>query len=166
MSRVYPRYAIAAVAAVLIKNNRILLVKRGHPPGAGKWSIPGGALEPGEKLVDAAKRELKEETGLEAEAIGILWVLNNIVYDEKRNPLYHYLIVDVLFNPDTIKGELRPGGDAVDVKWFEINELSKVPGVSRTTLQLIRRIRRYGYIYLPIEEVDHISVSITRNQCE
>jgi ADP-ribose pyrophosphatase YjhB (NUDIX family) len=158
LNRTYPRYAIAAVAAVLIKNNKILLVRRGHPPGQDKWSIPGGALEPGEKLVEAAKRELREETGLDAEAIGVLWILNNIVYDKKGRTLYHYLIADLLFDPETIRGELKPGGDAVDAKWFEVSQLISNPEVSKTTKRLVRRIEKYGYTYLPIEEIDHVTI--------
>lgn len=158
MNRIYPLYAIAAVAAVLIKDNKILLVRRGHPPGQGKWSVPGGALEPGEKLVEAAKRELREETGLDAEAIGVLWILNNIVYDKEGRTLYHYLIADLLFDPETIRGELKPGGDVVDARWFEVSQLIDNPEVSKTTKQLVRRIEKYGYTYLPIEEIDHVTI--------
>ncbi|MDW8010472.1 MAG: NUDIX domain-containing protein, partial [Sulfolobales archaeon] len=94
--REYPRYAIAAVAAVLLRDGRILLVKRKYPPAIGKWSLPGGVIESGEKLVEAAKRELKEETGLDAEPLGILWILNNIVMDTSGRVKYHYLITDIL----------------------------------------------------------------------
>lgn len=158
MSRVYPQYAIAAVGAVLLQDNKVLLVKRGYPPGLGKWSIPGGVVEAGEKLVEAAKRELKEETGLEAEPLGILWVLNNIVLDEEKRALYHYIIVDILFDPSTIKGALRPGGDVLDVAWFKLSELLSLEEVSSTAKRLVRRIEKYGLITLPLEDVDHISV--------
>lgn len=158
MERTYPRHAIAAVATVLIKEGKILLVKRGYPPGLGKWSIPGGVVEAGEKLVDAARRELKEETGLEAEPLGILWVLNNIVYDKERRALYHYLIVDVLFDSTTIKGELKPGSDVLGASWFDLNEVLNSPDVSRTTKRLIKRIEKYGIQTLPLEGVDHESV--------
>jgi len=158
VERIYPRHAIAAVAAVLIKEGRILLVKRGYPPGLGKWSIPGGVVEAGEKLVDAAKRELKEETGLEAEPLGILWVLNNIVYDGGKRVMYHYLIVDILFDSTTTRGELRPGSDVLDTSWFDLGEALSSPNVSRTTKRLIKRIERYGIQVLPLEDVDHESV--------
>lgn len=158
LERLYPRCAIAAVAIVLIKDNKILLVKRGYPPGLGKWSVPGGVIEAGERLVEAAKRELKEETGIEAEPLGVLWVLNNIVYDGEGRVLYHYLVVDILFDPATVRGEMRPGGDVVDVSWFDINEVLGLPDVSRTTKRLIMRIHKHGLVMIPIDEVDHISV--------
>lgn len=158
MERLYPRCAIAAVAIVLIKDGKILLVKRGYPPGLGKWSVPGGVIEAGERLVEAAKRELKEETGLEAEPIGILWVLNNIVYDREGKVLYHYLVVDMLFDSATVRGEMRPGSDVVDVSWFDINEVLELPDVSRTTKRLVTRIQKHGLVTLPIDDVDHVSV--------
>jgi ADP-ribose pyrophosphatase YjhB (NUDIX family) len=157
-SRVYPRYAIAAVGAVMLRGDEILLVRRGYPPGLGKWSIPGGVVEPGERLGEAAKRELKEETGLEAEPIGILWVLNNIVRDEAGRVKYHYLIVDILFDPSTIRGEIRPGGDVTGVSWFKVDEVLTSPEVSRTVKRLIERIEKQGLTYIPIDGVDHETI--------
>ncbi|MEM4487820.1 MAG: NUDIX hydrolase [Desulfurococcaceae archaeon] len=151
----YPRYAIASVAAVLVNKNKILLVKRGHPPGLGRWSLPGGVIEAGERLEEAARRELKEETGLDADPLGILWVLNNVVYDQSKRVLYHYLIVDILFNPDTVRGELKPGGDAADVAWFEIDELASIKEISKTVRSLVSRIKKYGLNTLPLEGINH-----------
>ncbi|MGC8983147.1 MAG: NUDIX hydrolase [Desulfurococcaceae archaeon] len=153
-NREYPRHAIAAVGAVLIRDGKILLVKRRYPPGKGKWSVPGGVLEPGEKLVEAARRELLEETGLEAEPRGVLWILNNVVYDENRRVLYHYLIVDVLFDPDTVRGEPKPGSDAEEVAWIDLAEAKSRTDVSRTVKRLIERIEKYGLTTLPLEGVD------------
>ncbi|MEM4756727.1 MAG: NUDIX hydrolase [Desulfurococcaceae archaeon] len=156
MSRLYPAYPIAAVGAVLIDNDEILLVRRAYPPGKGKWSIPGGAMERGERIGEAAKRELKEETGIEAEPTGILWVLNNIVLDERGDVKYHYLILDVLFDPKSIKGSLRPGGDVVDVAWISLRSAVNAADVSRTVKKLINRILKYGLTTLPLEDVDNI----------
>lgn len=155
VERAYPKYAIASVAAVLVNNNEILLVRRGHPPGLGRWSLPGGVIEAGEKLGVAAKRELKEETGLEAEPIGVLWVLNNIVYDQFKKVQYHYLIVDILFDSQTIRGDPRPGGDVIDVAWFKLDEITNMRDVSRTVKSLIARIKKFGLTTLPLESVDH-----------
>lgn len=156
--RLYPRFGIAAVAAVLIKDGRVLLVERGYPPAAGKWSFPGGVIEAGERLGEAAKRELFEETGLEAEPLGILWVLNNIVRDSSGRVKYHYLIIDILFDPNSVRGEPRPGGDAKNIAWVPIEEALSLPNVSRTVKKLLNRVLKHGLSYIPLEDVDNESV--------
>ncbi|MCX8209137.1 MAG: NUDIX hydrolase [Sulfolobales archaeon] len=157
MVREYPRYAIAAVAAVLLRDGRILLVKRKYPPAIGKWSLPGGVIESGEKLVEAAKRELKEETGLDAEPLGILWILNNIVMDTSGRVKYHYLITDILFDGDSVRGIPVANGDASEVRWFSLDEIKSREDVSRTVKKLVLRIEKYGVTYVPLDLVDHIS---------
>lgn len=157
MERSYPRYALCAVSAVLIRDNEILLVKRLYPPGKGKWSLPGGLIEAGESLVEASKRELLEETGIVAEPIGIVWDLNNIVYDHDKRVLYHYVIIDVLFDSKTMKGDPTPGGDVSEVRWFKIDELYSTRDVSRTVLRLLEHIRKHGYVIIPLGNIDHVS---------
>ena len=142
--RKYPLFSIAAVRAVLIKGNKILLVKRRNPPGKDKWCVPGGVVKAGEKIYEAAKRELLEETGLVAEPLGVIMILNDIVRDRDNKVLYHYLILDVLFDSKTISGVERAGGDAADVAWFNLEEALNRTDVSRTTKILIRRILGLG----------------------
>ena len=155
LDRLYPKFAIATVVAVLISGDRVLLVERGHPPGMGKWAFPGGVIKAGERLSEAAKRELKEETGIEAEPMGILWVLNNIVRDPDGGVKFHYLIVYVLFDSSSVKGELRAGEDARDVTWLKIDEALDSPNVSRTVKRVLMRIKKFGLTCLPLEGVDH-----------
>lgn len=150
ISREYPRYAITAVGAVVIKDNSILLIKRGHPPGKGKWSIPGGVVEAGEDIYEAALRELHEETGITAKPLGIVWVINNVVRDENGAVQYHYVILDILFDSTTINGTLKPGGDAVDVAWIPLNEVSKRDDISRTVKRLVEHIERRGTNYIDL----------------
>lgn len=157
MERKYPKYALCAVSAVLIRDNEILLVRRSYPPGKGKWSLPGGVVEAGESIIEAARRELYEETGIVAEPVGILWVLNNVVYDQDGRVLYHYVIIDVLFNSETIKGDVAPGGDVSEVRWFNIDQLYSMKDVSRTVLKLIEHIKRHGLSTIPIDNVDHFT---------
>ena len=152
MQREYPSYAIAAVAAVLVEGGRILLVKRGHPPAAGKWSLPGGALEPGERLAEAACRELREETGLEAEPLGVLWVLNNMVLDSAGKAKYHYLIVDILFDSSSARGTLRAGGDAVEARWIPLDEALSREDVSATVKGLILKLKSSGLLFIPFAD--------------
>uniref|UniRef100_A0A7C3WP67 NUDIX domain-containing protein n=1 Tax=Thermofilum pendens TaxID=2269 RepID=A0A7C3WP67_THEPE len=152
MPREYPPHAIAAVAAVLVDGDRILLVKRGHPPAVGKWSLPGGVVEPGERLAEAARRELREETGLDAEPLGVLWVLNNIVLDSTGRVKYHYLIVDILFDSSTARGTLRASGDAVEARWVSLEEALSRDDVSRTVKELILRLKSSGLRHIPFAD--------------
>lgn len=148
--RQYPRYAIAAVGCVVIKDGRILLIKRGYPPRAGKWAIPGGVIEAGEDIVEAACRELREETGFEANPLGILWVYNAIVRDSVGRVQYHFVIIDILFDSESIRGTARPGGDAVDIAWFELSEVLRRDDVTGSTKRLVKRILLHGMEYLPL----------------
>ncbi|MEM0066494.1 MAG: NUDIX hydrolase [Sulfolobales archaeon] len=155
--REYPLYAIAAVAAVLVQNDKVLLIRRKYPPAVGKWSLPGGVIEPGEGLAEAAKRELKEETGLEAEPLGVLWVLNNVVLDASGRVKYHYLIVDILFDSHSVRGIPRASGDASDVSWFSLGDVKQRDDVSRTVKKLVLRIESRGLSYIPLDSCDNIS---------
>jgi ADP-ribose pyrophosphatase YjhB (NUDIX family) len=157
LPREYPEYAVAAVGAVLIRNGRILLVKRGYPPAVGKWSLPGGVIEAGESLADAATRELEEETGLRARPLGVVWVLNNVVLDPLGRVKYHYLIVDVIFDSESMEGALRAGGDALDVSWVDLGEVPTRDDISRTVKKLVSRLETYGITYIPLDSSDNIT---------
>lgn len=148
--REYPRYAIAAVGCVIVKDGKILLVKRGYPPREGMWAIPGGVIEVGESIAEAAVRELEEETGIKAEPIGVIGVYNVILRDDEGKVKYHFVIIDVLFNPDTVTNNLRAGGDAVDVSWFSLEEVVKRDDVTGSTKNLVERIAKQKLNYIPL----------------
>jgi 8-oxo-dGTP diphosphatase len=125
MKREYPDAPLVGVGAIIVEKNRVVLVKRGHPPLAGEWSIPGGVLEVGETLRQAAAREALEETGLTIEPADLLGVFDRILRDADGRTLYHYVLIDFLCR--RIGGELRAAGDADDARWFardEVGELS------------------------------------------
>ncbi|MBW1743354.1 MAG: NUDIX hydrolase [Deltaproteobacteria bacterium] len=96
-----------AVGAIVIKDNRVLLVKRSKPPGEGLWAIPGGRVELGETLQQAAEREIMEETGLTIKAKDPVYTFEVIEPDDAGRPRFHYVIVDLM--ADYVKGGVSPG---------------------------------------------------------
>ncbi len=107
------------VGAIAVLDGNLLLVRRGTPPGAGEWSVPGGRVEPGELLAEAVVRELAEETGLEGvcgELVG--WV-------ERIHPDHHFVILDFRV---TVLGDDAPhaGDDAIDVQWAPLEDVAEL----------------------------------------
>lgn len=140
MKREYPETPLVGVGAIIIEQDRVALVKRGHPPLKGKWSIPGGVLEVGETLRKAAVRESLEETGLIVEPGELLGVFERVLPDEHGRMQYHYVLIDFLCQ--RVGGELRAGDDADEVGWFGPDELAKLE-LARETEEVIRK----GFVY-------------------
>jgi 8-oxo-dGTP diphosphatase len=124
LEREYPRQPLVGVGAIVIEDGRVLLIKRGKAPHLGEWSIPGGMLELGETLREAAEREAREETGLTVRSTELLGVFERIVPDEEKRTLYHYVLVDFLCRK--ISGEVCASGDAADACWFTPEELDQL----------------------------------------
>ena len=114
--RRYPERPIVGVLAVVLRDNRALVVRRANPPMAGRWGFPGGVLELGETVAQGAMRELFEETGVIAEAAGPLTVIDTIDRDEEGRVRYHYTLVAVI--GQWRSGEGAPGDDADEVAWL------------------------------------------------
>ncbi|MFI5090319.1 MAG: NUDIX hydrolase [Terriglobales bacterium] len=125
MKRDYPDRPMVGVGAVIIENGRALLVRRGTEPLKGEWSIPGGVVELGETLRQAAVREAKEETGLEVEAGEVLEVVDRIMRDPEHKVQYHYVLVDFICR--RISGEAKAGADASELRWIPPEELDGFP---------------------------------------
>lgn len=121
-SRRYPFRPVLGVGALLFEGTRVLLVERGRPPLVGCWSLPGGAVETGERLEAALVREVFEETGLEVTTDAIATVFERIIPDSSGGCEYHYVLID--FYCTIQGGELRPGDDSKSVQWFDIDSLS------------------------------------------
>ena len=106
-----------AVGAVVLQDDHVLLVRRANPPEAGRWSFPGGRVEPGERMADAAAREVREETGLDVESRRPLdWV-------ERIGPDHHFVIVDFAATVSE-RQTPTPGDDAADARWVHLDEIS------------------------------------------
>jgi 8-oxo-dGTP diphosphatase len=135
MKREYPDSPLVGVGAIIVEKERVLLVKRGHAPLAGEWSIPGGVLELGEALEEAVVREAWEETGLRVETAGLLGVYNRVLRDAQERTLYHYVLIDFLCH--RVSGEPQAAGDAAEVRWFSLNEIGTLP-LPKDTAEVIR----------------------------
>lgn len=121
MRREFPEVPLVGVGAIIIKGERVLLVKRAHPPLQAQWSIPGGVLEVGELVREAAIREAREETGLVVETGELLGVYDRILRNPEKRVQYHYVLIDFLCRP--VGGELQAADDAAEVQWFTQAEL-------------------------------------------
>ena len=141
MSREYPPRPIVGIGVVVLRPGAVLLVRRGQPPNAGAWSLPGGAQELGETAETAARRELLEETGLAVGKLLLAANVDSIHRDPDGRVRYHYTILD--FAARWEGGEPRAGGDVTEVAWaafdaFETyglwHEARRVIGVARALL--------------------------------
>ena len=121
MKREYPESPLVGVGAVIVEQNRVLLIRRGQPPLLGEWSLPGGVLECGETLREAVAREAREETGLVVEIGEMLGVYERLIQGDEGRMRYHYVLIDFLCRP--VAGDLNAGSDAADVRWFTRDEL-------------------------------------------
>jgi 8-oxo-dGTP diphosphatase len=136
MRREFPEFPLVGVGAIIIEGDRVLLVKRAHPPIQGQWSIPGGVLEVGEMVREAAVREAREETGLTVEPGDLLGVYDRILRDAERRVQYHYVLIDFLCR--RVGGELLAASDAAEVRWFRREELP-VLRLAEDTLEVIEK---------------------------
>jgi ADP-ribose pyrophosphatase YjhB (NUDIX family) len=125
MRREFPEVPLVGVGAIIIEDARVVLVKRAHPPLQAEWSIPGGVLEVGELVREAAIREAREETGLTVEPGELLGVYDRVLRDAGQRVQYHYVLID--FFCRRVGGELKAASDAVEVRWFTRQEL---PGLN------------------------------------
>lgn len=112
-SREYPERPIVGVGAVIIDDGRVVLIRRRYEPLAGRWSLPGGAVEVGETLEASVAREMLEETGYEVEVGPVIEVFDRIIMDDERRVRYHYVLVDYVCWP--VRGVARAGGDVDEV---------------------------------------------------
>jgi mutator protein MutT len=135
-SRRYPSLPILGVGALIIENGRILLVERAREPLRDYWSLPGGVVETGERLEEALRREVREETGLEIENLSLFEIFERIMPDESGRTEYHYVLMDYLCRP--AGGVLCAADDAGRVGWFSLDELGGLK-ITEGTVGVIAR---------------------------
>jgi len=127
--RDYPSLPMVGIGVVLLRPSNdgappaVLLVRRGKPPAMGSWSLPGGAQELGETAEHAARRELAEETGLEAGPLVLAANVDSIHHDADGNVQFHYTILD--FAGWWQGGEPRAGSDVTDAMFVSLDDLAR-----------------------------------------
>ena len=121
MKRLYPDQPVVGIGAVIIKDGKIALIKRGNEPSKGKWTIPGGLVELGETLETAVIRETKEETCLDVKNPRLIDVVDNVDLDEQGKIKYHYVIIDYLV--EVISGDIEAASDAAELRMVPFAEV-------------------------------------------
>jgi 8-oxo-dGTP diphosphatase len=114
---------VAAVGAVILNPEaEVLLVRRGRPPRLNQWSIPGGKVEWGETVAEALHREIREETGLEVEILGLIDVVDSLIRDSDGAVTHHHVLIDFAARPLT--GAPRAGDDVLEAIWVPVGALA------------------------------------------
>jgi ADP-ribose pyrophosphatase YjhB (NUDIX family) len=140
MPREYPEYPIPSVGVVVVRDHQALLIRRGNEPARGRWSIPGGVIETGELLHDAARRELREECGIEIEVGPMLQIFESVTRDPEGRVRFHYIILDLLGRHAS--GEVTPGGDVLDASYVsadELDALDVLPDAAKLVREVLAR---------------------------
>lgn len=133
--RAYPDRPYVGVGVVIFRGDQVLLAQRGKPPRRYTWSIPGGAQEIDETVREAARREVREETGLEIEILGLIDVVDSINRDPDGRVQFHYTLVD--FVAEWRSGEAVAGDDVPEVCWADLDDLEGY-NIRGVTLEIIR----------------------------
>lgn len=140
MKRDYPTRPLVAVGVVVIKGDEILLIRRNKPPNPGSWSIPGGAQELGETTIQAAIREVREETAVTIENLHFLDIIDLIDRDPEGRVKHHYTLIDYAANYHS--GTLMAGDDAEQAKWVPIEQISEYSLWSETEKIILAAVEK------------------------
>ncbi|MEA3437346.1 MAG: NUDIX hydrolase [Thermodesulfobacteriota bacterium] len=142
---IYPNAPRVAVGALVVYQNKVLLVLRGKAPAKGVWAVPGGSVNIGETLQAAAEREVLEETGLQIKAGEVIYSFEKIQRDNAGQVKYHYVILDLEAEPLDPVQTLTPADDAVEAGWFTLADLDRLDlPVSETTRTLLQKKLSYN----------------------
>ncbi len=119
--RAYPERPVVGVGGVVVRDEAVLLVRRAVEPLAGRWSLPGGAIELGETLEEAVVRELREETGLAVRVLDLVDAFERVTRDDAGRLRYHYVLLDYLC--EAVAGAEQADSDVSALAWARPEEL-------------------------------------------
>lgn len=143
-SREYPSRPFVGVGVVVLKGDTVLLIRRGKPPKAGEWSLPGGSQNVGETVRETAAREVREETGVEIRDLKFLEVLDAIIPDGLGRVQFHYTLIDFL--AEWASGDPAADDDAEHAEWIPLSKLPEIElwDKTREIVQKAARVRAHG----------------------
>jgi 8-oxo-dGTP diphosphatase len=124
MKREYPQRPIVAVGGIIFHEDTVLLVKRNREPAMGQWSLPGGAVELGERLEEALKREIREEVSIKIEIGGLVRLLDRVLHDKKGEVRFHYVIAD--YWGWRVSGQPHAASDVSEARFVSLKEARKL----------------------------------------
>jgi len=130
--REYPEHPLVGVGGFIHKEGKVLMIKRKFEPNKGRWSLPGGLLEVGEDPEQAAKREVREELGLEVAVEGLLQVANEVIPDDAGRVRYHFVLVDYLMRP--LGDKITLNEESEEYAWFEPSAVEGLNTTNNTRL--------------------------------
>jgi 8-oxo-dGTP diphosphatase len=139
--RAYPEFPRVGVGAIVIKDGKVLMVKRAAPPNKNLWAIPGGMLELGETLQQGAEREIFEETNIRIRAGKPIFTFDLLERDNEGRVYFHFLIVDM--EAEYLSGEIKAASDALDADWVTPEECQILSLTSNT----LRMLEELGFIH-------------------
>lgn len=132
-SREYPAHPLVGVGSLIHdRDGRVLLIKRRFEPNKGKWSLPGGLLETGEALVEGAKREVREELGVEIDAEELFHISEEIIKDDAGKARFHFILVDYLASLKPEGATITFNEESESFKWFAPEELDGLETTENT----------------------------------
>lgn len=143
--RHYPHFPHVGVGILLIRDDKLLLVKRKYDPDAGYWSIPGGHLELGERTIHAAEREGFEETGFNVKVVKLAGLIDKIMYDKNGKVEYHYVLINYFV--EQVEGDPNqapiPDSDALEAKFVPFESLKSYQ-LTNSLIELLKKLK-IGY---------------------
>ncbi len=136
-------YPVPTVGVICLRGDQVLLIKRGTPPRLGQWSLPGGRLERGETTAVAALRELAEETGVQAELLGLVDVVDGLFTSRTTGETTrHYVMID--YAARWVSGEPIAGDDAAEARFVSLGEALAMVEWDVTRTVIAETFQRFG----------------------